>query len=240
MEGISNTSNSSYVESEVEILKFQLATKFTIYNGCSADFWEFSYSEMEDFAHDTHGCVTADLGFVRTSTPESVTARSEGFVRMSATGAHSDVWLVLFACVPWSFVCVAWLISVCDWAYSYVWRDSFDCVIWLFIWDVTSYGTWLHMCDMTHAYVSDDSFKCVTWLISMRDLIYFYVWRDSFHCDMPRYNVWCDTLLCETRLISKCGMIYCYGVAATSRLLKIIGLFCKRDLKKRRYSANET
>ena len=29
-------------------------------------------------------------------------------------------------------------------------------------------------------------------------------------------------------------------VAATSRLLKIIGLFCKRDLSKRRYSANET
>jgi len=31
-----------------------------------------------------------------------------------------------------------------------------------------------------------------------------------------------------------------YGVAATSRLLKIIGLFCKRDLEKRRYSAKET
>jgi len=31
-----------------------------------------------------------------------------------------------------------------------------------------------------------------------------------------------------------------YGLAATSRLLKIIGLFCKRDLYKRRYSAKET
>ena len=31
-----------------------------------------------------------------------------------------------------------------------------------------------------------------------------------------------------------------YGVAATSRLLKRIGLFCKRDLQKRRYSAKET
>jgi hypothetical protein len=31
-----------------------------------------------------------------------------------------------------------------------------------------------------------------------------------------------------------------YGVAATSRLLKIIGLFCKRALLKRRYSAKET
>ena len=31
-----------------------------------------------------------------------------------------------------------------------------------------------------------------------------------------------------------------YGVAATSRLLKIICLFCKRDLSKRQYSAKET
>ena len=31
-----------------------------------------------------------------------------------------------------------------------------------------------------------------------------------------------------------------YGVATTSRLLKIIGLFCKRALQKRRYSAKET
>jgi len=35
-----------------------------------------------------------------------------------------------------------------------------------------------------------------------------------------------------------CGM--CYGVATISRLLRIIGLFCKRALYKRRYSAKET
>jgi len=33
---------------------------------------------------------------------------------------------------------------------------------------------------------------------------------------------------------------YIYEVATTSRLLKIIGLFCKRALKKRRHSAKET
>jgi len=32
----------------------------------------------------------------------------------------------------------------------------------------------------------------------------------------------------------------CYGVATISRLLKIIGLFCKRVLQNRRYSAKET
>jgi len=31
-----------------------------------------------------------------------------------------------------------------------------------------------------------------------------------------------------------------YGVAVVSRIDKIIGLFCKRDLSKRRYSAKET
>jgi len=31
-----------------------------------------------------------------------------------------------------------------------------------------------------------------------------------------------------------------YGVASISRLLKIIGLFCKKALQKRRYSAKET
>ena len=31
-----------------------------------------------------------------------------------------------------------------------------------------------------------------------------------------------------------------YWVAATCRLLKFVGLFCKRDLEKRRYSAKET
>jgi len=31
-----------------------------------------------------------------------------------------------------------------------------------------------------------------------------------------------------------------YGVAASSRLLKITGFFCKRNLEKRRYSAKET
>jgi len=31
-----------------------------------------------------------------------------------------------------------------------------------------------------------------------------------------------------------------YGVASISRLLKIIGLSCKRALSKRRYSAQET
>ena len=36
-----------------------------------------------------------------------------------------------------------------------------------------------------------------------------------------------------------CGNVY-YGVATISRLLKMIGLFCKRALLKRLHSAKET
>jgi len=50
-------------------------------------------------------------------------------------------------------------------------------------------------------------------------------------CDVSHMNASCH--LCE-------GTDDFYGVATISRLLKIIGLFCKRALQKRRYSAKET
>jgi len=46
---------------------------------------------------------------------------------------------------------------------------------------------------------------------------------------------------CACALFHWCWWKACkYGVATISRLLKIIGLFCKRALYKRRYSAKET
>ena len=53
---------------------------------------------------------------------------------------HSYVWHD-------SFICVTWLIHMCDKTRSYVWHDSFVCVTWL-----------IRMCDMTHSYVWHDSF----------------------------------------------------------------------------------
>ena len=45
-----------------------------------------------------------------------------------------------------SFICVTWLIYMCDMTHSYTWYDdSFLCVTWL-----------IHMCDMTHPCVSRD------------------------------------------------------------------------------------
>ena len=50
-------------------------------------------------------------------------------------------------------------------------------------------------------------------------------------------RVWVCLFMFHCGLICACG---CYGVATISRLLKIIGLFCKRALHKRRYSGKET
>ena len=47
-------------------------------------------------------------------------------------------------------------------------------------------------------------------------------------------------LLCAAMCCSVFVYYSGYGVATISRLLKIIGLFCKRALQKRRYSATET
>ena len=52
--------------------------------------------------------------------------------------------------------------------------------------------------------------------------------RDSFICDESRQTSVSFILVC------------CYGVATISRLLKIIGLFCKKALSKRIHSAKET
>ena len=52
-------------------------------------------------------------------------------------------------------------------------------------------------------------------------------------------HVW----LCHALFYSNCDIweiLLFYGVASSSRLLKIIGLFCKRDLYKRLYYAKET
>ena len=163
------------------------------------------------------------------------------FIHMSDV-THPCVWRD-------SSMCVTWL-PVCNMIHSYVWHDSLIYVTWL-----------IHICDMvhgeqpvvaarerdvTHSYVRNDSSMCVTGLIRMCDITHPYVWRDSFTC-----VTWLILLDCKTHSFVRTRLIWsCNGSGPTSgwagyegdsisRLFKIIGLFCKRTLQKRPYSAKE-
>jgi len=93
-----------------------------------------------------------------------------------------------------SFICVSWLIRMCDMSHSFVWHDSFICVTELIRLRKTTHSymwhgalqvwhepfisvTWLfYMCDMehymrdmNHLYVRLGSFICVTWITYMCD-----------------------------------------------------------------------
>jgi hypothetical protein len=87
-----------------------------------------------------------------------------------------------------SFVCVPWLIRMCDVTHSYVWHDSFVCVTWL-----------IRICAMTHSHVWHDSFVCVPWLIRTCAMTHSYVCHDSFVCVLERRSL----LLIVPRLIFK-------------------------------------
>jgi len=79
------------------------------------------------------------------------------------------------------------------------------------------------------------------------------VWCSVLQCAAVCVAVCCDSssqsrdaaaleVLCkrsEEECVEEMGETW-YGVATISRLLKIIGLFCKRALQMRRYSAKET
>jgi len=59
-------------------------------------------------------------------------------------------------------------------------------------------------------------------------------------CDMTHHYLGHSSLIFVIGLVQVCDMANAYGVALVSRIDKSIGLFCKRALQKRRYSAKET
>ena len=76
---------------------------------------------------------------------------------------HLYVWhSVIHAYDMDAFVCVAWLIHMCDMTHLCVWHDACICVTWLYTYVVSWH---MHVCDMTHWGAWHDSFMCVTWLI---------------------------------------------------------------------------
>jgi len=72
-----------------------------------------------------------------------------------------------------------------------------------------------------------DSLMCVAWLFHSDDMTRLQVWHDFFN---------------DSIMVLRCSTVdgRAYGVASMSRLLQIIGLFCKRAVLKRRYSAKKT
>jgi len=130
-----------------------------------------------------------------------------------------------YRCPLSSFLCVTWLIHMCDMTHSYVWHDSFLCVTWrIHMCGMTHSYVWydsficviwiMHMCDMMHSCVWHDSLICVTWLIRICDMTHSYAWHDSFicvirlihMCDFTHFYVWHDSCICVTWLIYKCDM----------------------------------
>ena len=127
----------------------------------------------------------------------TVMSYTRDMTNLYADTTHSYAWHD-------SFMCVTWLIHMCDVIPSYVWHDLFICVTWL-----------IHMCDMTHSYVWQDLFTCVKWLMHVwhdsfiSDVTHLYVWHGPFTCDIcvwrdsNNWNVWHDAFTC-VRFVHVC------------------------------------
>jgi len=102
-----------------------------------------------------------------------------------------------------------------------VWHHFFVRVAWL-----------IHTFDWTSSFMWHDSAMCVTWLIHMHAMTHIYT-HSCTHTSRTHTYTHTHRLIHVTWLRHMCHMPHpyvCYGVATISRLLKIIGLFCKRAL----------
>jgi len=147
---------------------------------------------MCDRTHSYHTCVITQSYVWHDPEHDMKDLKHTGSVSMDS--ANHDLVLDL-ACDLTSFLCVMWLLPMCDVIYSYVWHYSFICVTWprgrherfkahwvrvdglceprSSFWTSASgpsrepWGaTWLiHTCDVINSYMWHYSFICVTWLI---------------------------------------------------------------------------
>jgi len=109
---------------------------------------------------------------------------------------HSYVWHD-------SFICVAWLIHVCDMTHPNMRHTSSTCATWL-----------IHMCDPWERL--EVELICVAWLIHMCDMTHPYVsrvgasWSRTHMCGMTHPYVRHDSSICATWLIHMCDMTHPY------------------------------
>jgi len=106
-------------------------------------------------------------------------------------------------------------------------------------------------CDLTHSDMCHNSCIPVTFLTQTCATLackHGHVMVRTLPCEMPQPDVCHDAFMRDaccctaTRCLHTQRLLTStyYGVATISRLLKSQGLFCKRALLKRRYSAKET
>jgi len=93
------------------------------------------------------------------------------------------------SCLAWrdSYVCVTWLIQMCDVTHTYVWHASYKCVTWL-----------IHMCDMP--YVPDDAAVGPFWRAAW--------WRQAALRETTHMSY--DPYVCVTSRIHMYNMTHTY------------------------------
>jgi len=107
---------------------------------------------------------------------------------------------------------VMWHIHVFDVAHSYVWCDTFTCVMCLFICGMLL----IHMCDVIHSHVSRDSTPS-------------YAWHDSFMRElMPHSHVWYEWFICVMWLTHMCSVTHSYFTRCTANG-KVSSVCCPVD-----------
>jgi len=106
---------------------------------------------------------------------------------------------------------------MCDMTHSYVWHGSFICVTWLVhMCDMAR----LYVYGLTRSYVRHDAFICVAWLIH-KDVAKVLPWdapAAPARCDMTRSCVWHDSFICVTWLLHVCYM-WCISLICVTWLI---------------------
>jgi len=164
-----------------------------------------------------------------------VIRRSRGFRRIMSHICRTNVGhMVRTSCHAYqrvmSHICIhqcltyAWVTAhihilrnmrrACVWHDSWVWRDSFICVMWrIHLCDMTVLHVcaMIRFCDMTHLYVWRDAFICITWLSCMCVTWFVCATWLIYMCDVTHLYVWHDsnTVICVT------WRIYMYDMTPT-------------------------